>query len=63
MRVARGFLAIGFGFAAGAMIYLVVTEFLPEALEEGRGLPRGGRPELVSGVLLGVALMIPLAFV
>ena len=32
VRVAREFLAIGFGFAAGAMIYLVVTEFLPEGL-------------------------------
>jgi len=63
VRIAREALAVGFGFAAGAMIYLVVTEFLPEALEEGDGLPRGGRPELVSGVLLGVALMIPLTFV
>ena len=63
VRIAREALAVGFGFAAGAMIYLVVTEFLPEALEEGDGLPRGGRPELVTGVLLGVALMIPLTFV
>jgi ZIP family zinc transporter len=63
VRIARELLAIGFGFAAGAMMYLVITEFLPEALEEGESLPRGGRPELASGVLFGASLMVPLAFV
>jgi ZIP family zinc transporter len=45
------------------MIYLVLLEFVPEALDLGRGLPRGGKPELVGGVVLGVLLMMPLAFV
>jgi len=40
VRYAREFLPYGFGFAAGAMIYLVVSEFIPEALETGADLPR-----------------------
>jgi ZIP family zinc transporter len=63
VRVAEQFLPFGFGFAAGAMIYLVLTEFIPEALELGEGLPSGGRPELASGVAVGVLVMVPLAFV
>jgi ZIP family zinc transporter len=45
------------------MIYLVLTEFIPEALETGAELPRGGKPVLVGGLTLGVLLMIPLNFV
>ncbi|MFB6267006.1 MAG: ZIP family metal transporter [Halodesulfurarchaeum sp.] len=63
VRIAREFLPFGFGFAAGAMIYLVVTEFIPEALELGEPLPNGGRPELAGGVVGGVLLMAPLALV
>jgi ZIP family zinc transporter len=63
VRSAREFLPYGFGFAAGAMIYLVLTEFIPEALETGAELPRGGKPVLVGGLTLGVLLMIPLNFV
>lgn len=63
VRVAREFLAFGFGFAAGAMIYLVLTEFIPEALDIGEELPRGGKPELVGGILVGVLVMAPLAFI
>src|SRR6056297_459131 len=63
VRYAREFLPYGFGFAAGAMIYLVATEFIPEALETGADLPRGGKPVLAAGIALGVALMIPLAFI
>jgi len=63
VRVAREFLPFGFGFAAGAMIYLVLTEFIPEALELGESLPSGGRPELAAGTLAGFLLMLPLAFV
>ncbi|WP_266078526.1 ZIP family metal transporter [Haladaptatus caseinilyticus] len=63
VRIARDFLPIGFGFAAGAMIYLVASEFIPEALEVGEGLPGGGHRELLSGLTAGVLLMVPLAFI
>ncbi|SIR76848.1 ZIP family metal transporter [Natronorubrum thiooxidans] len=63
VSVAREFLPYGFGFAAGAMIYLVLTEFIPEALDLGKGLPNGGKPELAGGIVLGVAIMVPLAFI
>ena len=61
VRVAREFLAVGFGFAAGAMVYLVLTEFIPEALELGEGLPNRGYGELAGGLVVGVLVMIPLA--
>ncbi|MFB6086023.1 MAG: ZIP family metal transporter [Halodesulfurarchaeum sp.] len=61
VRYAREFLPFGFGFAAGAMIYLVFTEFIPEALDLGEGLRRGGRAELVLGIVVGVVIMTPLA--
>ncbi|EMA53524.1 zinc/iron permease [Halococcus thailandensis JCM 13552] len=57
---ARGFLPFGFGFAAGAMIYLVITEFIPEALQIGAGLDGGGHRELAAGVAGGITLMLPL---
>jgi ZIP family zinc transporter len=63
VRIAREFLPYGFGFAAGAMIYLVLTEFIPEALEEGADLPSHGRPELATGIVVGVAAMLPLLLV
>ncbi len=63
VRLARDFLPLGFGFAAGAMIYLVFTEFIPEALEHGEGLPNGGKLELLGGVVVGVSIMLPLAFI
>ncbi|MCL9813512.1 ZIP family metal transporter [Natranaeroarchaeum aerophilus] len=58
---AREFLPYGFGFAAGAMIYLVLHDIFPDALEHGEnaGLPGRGRRELAIGVVLGVVLMIP----
>ncbi|WP_049984486.1 ZIP family metal transporter [Halorubrum sp. BV1] len=63
VRYAREFLPYGFGFAAGAMVYLVLSEFIPEALDTGAALPRGGKPTLAVGIVLGVALMVPLNFV
>jgi ZIP family zinc transporter len=63
VTLAKQFLPFGFGFAAGAMVYLVLTEFIPEALESGESLPRGGRPELTAGIVLGLLVMVPLAFV
>ncbi|WP_226480362.1 ZIP family metal transporter [Natrinema amylolyticum] len=63
VRYAREFLPYGFGFAAGAMIYLVLTEFVPEALEIGERLPRGGKPELAGGIVVGILVMVPLTFV
>ncbi|THE65946.1 ZIP family metal transporter [Salinadaptatus halalkaliphilus] len=59
VTVAREFLPFGFGFAAGAMIYLVVHDIFPEALEYGTDLPGRGRRELVFGVVLGVSIMVP----
>ena len=63
VRWAEAFLPFGFGFAAGAMIYLVLTEFIPEALETGVDLPRGGYRELFAGIGAGVLLMVPLLYV
>jgi len=63
VTLARQFLPFGFGFAAGAMVYLVLTEFIPEALDIGSPLPRGGRPELLAGLAVGILVMVPLAFV
>ena len=63
VRLAREFLPFGFGFAAGAMIYLVLTEFIPEALEFGDNIPSGGKPELAGGIILGVLIMTPLTVI
>ncbi|MBZ6494290.1 ZIP family metal transporter [Natrinema longum] len=63
VRYAREFLPYGFGFAAGAMIYLVLTEFVPEALDIGERLPSGGKPELAGGIVVGILVMVPLTFV
>ncbi|MDG5777556.1 ZIP family metal transporter [Haloarculaceae archaeon H-GB2-1] len=61
VTLAKEFLPFGFGFAAGAMIFLVATEFIPEARELGESLPGNGTRELVSGLVAGIALMVPLA--
>jgi ZIP family zinc transporter len=63
VQLATQLLPIGFGFAAGAMIYLVITEFIPEALETGEVLPNKGYGEVTTGFLLGVVLMLPFLFV
>jgi len=61
VTLAERFLPFGFGLAAGAMVYLVLTEFLPEALHAGRDLPGRGRRELAGGLTAGVLVMVPLA--
>ena len=63
VTLAREFLPFGFGFAAGAMISLVATEFVPEALEYGQNLAGGGKRELVAGALAGTLAMVPMAFI
>jgi len=60
VRWARVFLPYGFGFAAGAMTYLVLTEFIPEARETGSNLENDGVPELALGLLAGALAMVPL---
>jgi ZIP family zinc transporter len=63
VRMSRDILPFGFGFAAGSMIYLVLTEFIPEALNTGTELPGRGVRELVAGISIGVAIMLPLVFI
>jgi zinc transporter, ZIP family len=53
-------LPLSFGFAAGALVYLVVVEFLPAGVEYGSGLPRRGRPELMGGIGVGFVAMVGL---
>ncbi len=56
-------LASGLGFAAGAMIYLVVLELIPEALEEGgRNLTAWGVMVGLGGMLLITSLLGLIAF-
>jgi zinc transporter ZupT len=45
-------LPIGLGFAGGAMIYLVVSELIPDALEEG------GKSLTAFGVIIGLTGML-----
>lgn len=55
---AQAFLPVGYGFAAGAMIYLVMTEFFEEAFEQGEKLKRRGLMPFVGGNLAGLIIMI-----
>ena len=51
----EGLLPFSFGFAAGAMLSLVLVDLVPAAFA------RGGRAAAAAGTLLGAALMILLA--
>jgi ZIP family zinc transporter len=53
VQLAAPLLPAGFGFAAGAMIYLVVSEFVPSAFEAGESLDRKGYRELLAGFVAG----------
>jgi ZIP family zinc transporter len=55
---ARAVLPIGYGFAAGAMIYLVLTEFVEEAFEEAEALEGSGWLEFIGGNLAGLIIMV-----
>jgi ZIP family zinc transporter len=52
------FLPAGYGFAAGAMIYLVLTEFVEEAFEEAEELEGSGWMEFLLGNLAGLIMMV-----
>ena len=60
VRTASSLLPVGLALAAGAMLYLVVHDMLPEAIERGRELPGRGRRELFVGVAVGFGAMVPL---
>ncbi|AAG19368.1 MULTISPECIES: ZIP family metal transporter [Halobacterium] len=63
VQIARAALPFGYGFAGGAMVFLVLSEFIPEAREVGGALPHNGRRELATGIAVGVAGMVPMLFV
>ena len=63
VTTATGLLPLGFGFAAGAMLYLVVNDIVPEAIGLARKLPGGGYGELLAGLVVGVIAMTPLLVV
>jgi len=61
VRQAQQFMPIGFGFAAGAMIYLVATEFIEEAGEQGESLS-DWRVPFIYGIIGGLIIMAPLFY-
>lgn len=61
VRQAQQFMPIGFGFAAGAMIYLVGTEFIEEAREQGEELD-DWRYSFILGLVAGFLIMAPLFY-
>ncbi|MFB6190558.1 MAG: ZIP family metal transporter [Candidatus Nanohaloarchaea archaeon] len=59
--LAKQLLPLGFGFAAGAMFFLVFDEMVPEALERnGRGAR--GVWEIALATLAGFLIIVPLLF-
>ncbi|MFB6165312.1 MAG: ZIP family metal transporter [Haloarculaceae archaeon] len=62
--LAEQFLGFGYGLAAGAMLYLVVDDVLPEGLEAGESLSDGAaKTWLAAGTAVGFVAMLPLIFV
>lgn len=61
VREAQQLLPLGYGFAAGAMIYLVMTEFVEEAREQGEELD-DWRRAFVAGIVAGLLIMAPLFY-
>jgi len=61
VRQAQQFMPIGFGFAAGAMIYLVATEFIEEAEEQGESLSDWRIP-FIYGIIGCLIVMAPLFY-
>lgn len=57
--LAKQFLPIGFGFAAGAMIYLVFSEMVPEALERGEDVENDSWKLVFIGLVVGFLTMVP----
>jgi len=62
VRQAQIFLPIGFGFAAGAMLYLVGTEFIDEAKDQGESL-MDWRKSFSVGCVTGLIIMLPLLLI
>lgn len=62
VTTARGLLPVGLGFAAGALLYIVLYEVIPAGRKLGANLPGRGHPELVGGGVVG-ATVVPLLFV
>jgi len=59
--LAQEFLGFGYGFAAGAMLYLVADDVLPEGLEAGEELADSrAKTYLGAGAFIGFVAMAPL---
>lgn len=56
----RELLPLSFGFAAGALLYLVFLEFLPAGVEYGSSLANRGITELVTGACVGFSITLGL---
>ncbi|MFB6183976.1 MAG: ZIP family metal transporter, partial [Haloarculaceae archaeon] len=62
IRIFEQLLGFGYGLSAGAMLYLVVADVIPDGLESGEDLPNNGRTYLTAGAFVGFISMVPLLF-